>query len=60
MDPKRQPVVKEYAEAASHLYIVKVAWRNEVMHPKQTYTFEEAKSIFGNVRTFIADLAGFI
>lgn len=48
---------KAYAQAASHLYNVKVAWRNEVMHPKQTYTFEEAKAIFENVKTLIADLA---
>jgi len=48
---------KAYAQAASHLYNVKVAWRNEVMHPKQTYTFEEAQAIFANAKTFIADLA---
>jgi hypothetical protein len=42
MDAK-QLSTKAYAEAASHLYNVKVAWRNEVMHPKQTYTFEEAE-----------------
>lgn len=51
---------KAYAEAASHLYNVKVAWRNEVMHPKQTYTDEEATAIFGNVRTFVGDLARLI
>ncbi len=44
---------KAYAQAASHLYNVKVAWRDEVMHPKQTYTFDEARDIFGNVKTFI-------
>lgn len=47
---------KLYAQAASHLYNVKVAWRNEVMHPKQTYTFDEAQAIFTNVKTFISDL----
>jgi len=47
---------KAHAQATSHLYNVNVAWRNEVMHPKQTYTFEEAKVIFDNVRTFISDL----
>jgi len=56
----RLPETKKYAEASSHLYNVKVAWRNEVMHPKQTYTDEEALSIFRNVRTFIQDLAEFI
>jgi hypothetical protein len=47
---------KAYAQAASHLYNVKVAWRNEVMHPKQTYTFEEARAVFENARIFIGDL----
>jgi len=51
---------KNYAQAASHLYNVKVAWRNEVMHPKQTYTFEEAKAIFDNVKTFIGELAAIL
>lgn len=55
-DPK-DAKTKAYAQAASHLYNVKVAWRNEVMHPKQTYTFDEARAIFDNVRTFIDDLA---
>jgi hypothetical protein len=53
----KEAKTKAYAQAASHLYNVKVAWRNEVMHPKQTYTFEEAKGIFDNVKTFIGDLA---
>ena len=56
----KDPKTKAYAEAASHLYNVKVAWRNEVMHPKQTYTFEEAKAIFDNAKTFMNDLVGVI
>lgn len=48
---------KAYAQCASHLYNVKVAWRNEVMHPKQTYTFEEARAVFDNAKTFINELA---
>jgi hypothetical protein len=56
----REPITKAYAEAASHLYNVKVSWRNEVMHPKQTYTYEEARAIFENVKTFMSDLAGII
>lgn len=43
--------------AAGHLYSVKVAWRNEVMHPKQTYTLEQARGIFDSVRIFMVDLA---
>jgi hypothetical protein len=56
----KQARTKVLAEAASHLYNVKVAWRNEVMHPKQTYTAEEAENIFANVKTFINDLAGLL
>jgi hypothetical protein len=56
----KDPKTRAYAEAASHLYNVKVAWRNEVMHPKQTYTFEEAKAIFDNVKTFMNDLVGIV
>lgn len=59
LDHKQQKT-KALAEAASHLYNVKVAWRNETMHPKQTYSPEEATAIFGNTRTFICDLATLI
>jgi len=51
---------KALAEATSHLYNVKLAWRNEVMHPKQTYTVDEADSIFRNVRTFVQHLVKII
>jgi hypothetical protein len=53
----RLPLTKTYAELASYLYTVKVAWRNEVMHPKETYTEEEAGDIFRNVKTFMVNLA---
>ena len=33
LDPKL-PAAKKYSEIAAHLYSVKVAWRNDVMHPK--------------------------
>lgn len=55
-DPKKDKKAKAYASVASHLYNVKVAWRNEVMHPKQTYTFEEAKAVFDNVKVFMREL----
>ncbi len=51
---------KAYAEASAHLYNVKVCWRNQVMHPKQTYTPDEAKALFGAVQIFIRDLAGIL
>jgi hypothetical protein len=46
-----------YAEAASHLQSARLAWRNEVMHPKQTYTRQEAFDIFNASRVFMASLA---
>jgi hypothetical protein len=46
-----------WSEAFTHLYHVKQAWRNDVMHPKQTYTPEEAKVLFGAVRSFMQHLA---
>lgn len=51
---------KRLAATSSHLYNVKLAWRNEVMHPKQTYTTEEATSIFDAVKVFMNDLAALI
>lgn len=44
------------AEVAGYLYHVKMAWRNTVMHPKRTYTPEEAEKIFENVKTFVGAL----
>jgi hypothetical protein len=57
--PKNGLKVK-YSAIAAHLYNVKVAWRNEVMHPKATYTEEEAQSIFNHVKSFMSDLAGVV
>jgi hypothetical protein len=60
MGEKKDPLAKVYAEVAAHLYNVKLAWRNEVMHPKETYMEEEAEDIFRNVKTFMSDLAQLI
>jgi hypothetical protein len=51
---------KTYAAASAHLYNVKLAWRNEVMHPKQTYTIAESKNVLSSVGTFIRELARMI
>lgn len=56
MDQKA-PETKHYASLSALLYNVKLAWRNEVMHPKDTYTEEEAKKLFNTVRDFICDLS---
>lgn len=47
----------KYSACASHLFNVKVAWRNNVMHPRDKYTEEEATDIFNNVQAFIQYLA---
>ncbi len=57
MDPENDLRAKSYAETAAHLYNVKLAWRNDVMYPKETYTEEEAERLFLCVKIFIADLA---
>jgi hypothetical protein len=50
----------QYAEAAAHLQSVRLAWRNEVMHPKRTYTQQEAHDVFNATRVFMAHLAGLL
>jgi len=47
----------QYATCAAHLSNVRIAWRNEVMHPKATYTEDEARDILSHVKTFTRDLA---
>jgi hypothetical protein len=46
-----------YLSLVGLLYAVKEAWRNNVMHPKATYTEEEAKEIFNAVKVFMRRLA---
>ena len=48
---------KKLAGVAGNLYNVKLAWRNETMHPKATYTDEEADNVFRAVRAFVQELA---
>jgi hypothetical protein len=60
-DLPEKPAVKkrrkeQYADVAGHLYNVKVAWRNPVMHPKRTYTPEEAEHLFATVKMFTTNL----
>jgi hypothetical protein len=45
-----------FAEVAAYLHQVKDAWRNRTMHPKKTYTGEEADLLFRNVRKFTQSL----
>lgn len=60
MTPKtsRQKEVRNtYSEASAYLRMVKDAWRNDTMHPKATYTEEEAERVFNNVKDFMVHLA---
>lgn len=49
-----------WSESHTHLYHVKQAWRNDTMHPKKTYTEEEAQSVFDAVRSFMVHLAALV
>lgn len=53
----RNPATIEMSQASANLYAVKLAWRNEVMHPKDTYTLEEAKNLIQQVRIFMQQIA---
>jgi hypothetical protein len=60
MNPKTirgKNLLKEYATITSHLYSVKVAWRNAVMHPKASYTEDEAEEVLRQVIIFVNHLA---
>ncbi len=48
---------KLYAEAATQLYFVKDAWRNDVMHAGETYDTGRAQSVLDHVRGFMRALA---
>lgn len=58
--PGKEPKTVEMSQAAANLYSVKLAWRNEVTHPNDTYTLEEAENLIGQVKLFIAQLASII
>jgi hypothetical protein len=58
--PPKDPKTVALASVAANLYAVKLAWRNEVMHPKQTYTEEEAVALGTAVKAFMTDLLGVI
>lgn len=55
--PRQKAKKSRYAVASAHLESVRLAWRNEVMHPKQTYTREEARNVYNACSVFMAYLA---
>lgn len=61
---KMTPAMKEkrdaYAAASERLQNVKDAWRNRVMHPKDSYDGEEAEEIFTATQKFMQHLTKII
>ena len=53
----KAPETVALSQVAAHLYNVKVAWRNQVMHPHDKYTFDEAEDLIGHVKAFMKTLA---
>ena len=58
--PPKAPGTVAMSQASANLYSVKLAWRNEVMHPNDTYTLEEAEDLIRQVKLFMVQLAGII
>jgi len=46
----------KWSESHTLLYHVKQAWRNTTMHPKQSYTTNEAREVFDAVKSFMRHL----
>ena len=55
--PPKDATTIELSHVAANLYAVKLAWRNEVMHPNDKYTLEEARDLMGQVKLFMGQLA---
>jgi hypothetical protein len=49
-----------FAAAAAHLENVKNAWRNDVMHPRESYTPEQALDVWNHSKALMAKLAEFL
>lgn len=49
-----------WSQVHANLYHVKQAWRNETMHPKATYTEEEAREVFDAMKAFMRHLASML
>jgi len=51
--PQEKRVHARYSKAAVYLDNVREAWRNPTMHPKETYTEEEAENVFRFVKQYM-------
>jgi hypothetical protein len=54
---ERDPNRIRHESIISHLETVKIVWRNPTMHPKATYTQNEAKKIMASVQAFVEDFS---
>lgn len=52
----KDPKTVTLASTSANLYAVKLAWRNEVMHPKATYTEDEATRVMEATKAYMTDL----
>jgi HEPN domain-containing protein len=57
LTPRQKARRNKLAQAAVYLENVKNAWRNDVMHPKATYTDEEAEEVFRTAKAYMQYLA---
>jgi len=55
--PRQRRVKQAYGAAAAHLNSVRIATRNDVMHPKATYTDEEAQTLFDATKALMQQMA---
>ena len=53
---KNQGKRQQYNEVTTYLTNIRIAWRNEVMHPKDTYTEEETIGIYSATHIFMTHL----
>lgn len=60
MTPAQKEEQANYAQVLSHLNGVRIAWRNPTMHPKSSYTGDEAREVFGHAKSFMRDLASLL
>jgi HEPN domain-containing protein len=55
--PKRDRVLEYYSQARANIAVFKDAWRNHVMHSRETYDERQAWAIFASVKAFMEELA---
>ena len=48
---------QDLQQARAHLHAIRLAWRNDTMHPKATYTDDEAGEVLRHVETFMKHLS---